>query len=189
VTHAEQQEMARLRADAAQLQALRVEYARLQQELGEVRAELARVVVQGAQMNERLAELLAIAQRKSSSRASKPAPARPPAPPVGDQAKEAFEARPTAPERTPEPPREKKKQRPTGRKPVPDHLPAEEYVVRPDACEHCGGQRARNSTDGLGQHQRPHDVAVPNQTTWRARTLSASASPRHRCRGPDGGTR
>jgi len=93
-----------------------------------------------AQSNERNTELLAIAQRKKRGKPkSTPKPPEPP-PCVGDDARLAFEQRPTAPAR----PKNKKKKRknkarPTGRKPLPEHLPAEEHTTTPDACKDCKG--------------------------------------------------
>ena len=123
------------------------ELERLRRENGELRGqvthligEVSRLVNEVARLNERVAELLAIAQRKQrrpAAAAAAPPPSTPP--PVGDEAKRAFEERPKAPEKTPEERPAKKKARPTGRKPLPGHLEAEEDELRPDACAACGG--------------------------------------------------
>lgn len=100
-------------------------------------AETTRLAELVAQSNERITELLAIAQRKK--RGSRKAPEKPPEPPphLADDVRLAFEQRPKPPEL---PPRKKRKKlrRPTGRKHVPEHLRAEEHTVVPEACERCG---------------------------------------------------
>ena len=89
-----------------------------------------------AKLNERVSQLLAIAQRKQR----KPVPSKLPEPPpvVEGEAKEAFESRPKPPEL---PLKEKAKQirpPPTGRKALPAHLPVEGHDLKPEACDHCG---------------------------------------------------
>jgi hypothetical protein len=112
----------------------------LRKENAELRAQVTQLVVQLAQLNERVAELLAIAQRKQRKPAA-PAAALPPAAPliVEGEARRAFEERPKAPEKPAEERAPKKKTRPTGRKPLPRHLEAEEHELRPSACADCGG--------------------------------------------------
>ena len=114
------------------------EMAQLRAENARLRAEVGRLVEQMARMNERLSELLAVARRKKS-----PAPklAKPPLPPpsLDASALVTFEERPRAPEPAPKPELPKKPQRPTGRKPLPDHLPTEEHRLQPSACACCGG--------------------------------------------------
>lgn len=78
----------------------------------------------------------AVQQRKAS--ALPPAPPSPP-PVAGDQERRAFEDRPKAPEKPETERTPKKKAKPTGRKPLPSHLEAEEHDLRPDSCSHCGG--------------------------------------------------
>lgn len=107
-------------------------------ENAELRREVAKLVELTARLNERVAELLAIAQRKVGARKAKPDAPTPPPPAVGEQAQKAFESRPKAPELPAKKKPAKQKQRPTGRKPLPEHLPAEEHCVCPEACEHCG---------------------------------------------------
>ncbi len=96
-------------------------------------ASLAELVAKG---NDRIAELLAIAQRKKR-KPRKKAPV-PKAPPEVDAATRAtFDARPRPPEVPPKPPRVPKPRKPTGRKPLPKHLPAVEHVRYPEVCA-CG---------------------------------------------------
>lgn len=108
----------------------------LRRENAELRAQLARVLVELARQSERISELLAVAQRKQRK-----APVdRPPAPPpvVEGEARRAFEQRPKAPDKPAEDPPPKNKSKPTGRKPIPSHLEAEVHELRPDACADCG---------------------------------------------------
>ena len=111
--------------DVAALQqentALRAQLAALTAQLQQIltsNADLGQII---ARLNERVAELLAVAQRKQR----KPPPPKPPEPPptIEGDAKLAFESRPKPPalpaktkEKKPRPP-------PTGRKPLPSHLP------------------------------------------------------------------
>ncbi|GEM_PF-794940 len=96
--------------------------------------ELAEAVAKG---NDRIAELLVIVQRKKSP--PKPKPKEPKAPAsLDDKARKAFNDRPTPPEpRGRMKDRPRPKQRPTGRKPLPKHLPADVSTVRPVRCA-CG---------------------------------------------------
>jgi len=76
-----------LRENAAQRRALEAQ----QLDLASQRAQIALLVDQIAKLNDRIGELLAIAQRKQR----KPSVAKPPEPPVVDEAtKTAFEKRP-----------------------------------------------------------------------------------------------
>lgn len=140
-----QQEVDRLLREVAQLQTaleratrklatLRRESDERQKELLAQIASLAEEVAKG---NERIAELLAIAQRKK--RKPKVQTETPPElPPELDEAtRTAFEDRPSPPEIPPKPEKVPKVSKPTGRKRLPDHLLAEEHVVYPDVCT-CG---------------------------------------------------
>lgn len=102
-----------------------------------MRAEMGRLVQLAAQLNERVAELLAVALRK---KAPPPKAPQPPAasPSLGEAARKAFEERPQAPQAPARPERVLKARRPTGRKPLPEHLPAEEHLLAPKACACCG---------------------------------------------------
>lgn len=100
--------------------------------------QLSELVARG---NERLAELAVAAGRRKARPAASPAAPAPP-PVVDDVTRGAFESRPEAPEaRGPLVDHPRPKQRPTGRKPLPAHLPVHEQTLRPDICACCGGER------------------------------------------------
>ena len=123
-----------------ELEALRRENAAQRKQLAQLVEQNSQLVEQLARLNERVAELLAVAQRKQRKPAAPAVALPPPAPPVVDgEARRAFEERPKAPEKPAAQRPKKKKSRPTGRKPVPAHLEAEEHELRPDACAECGG--------------------------------------------------
>ena len=103
-----------------ELEALRKENAEQRKQISQLIAELAR-------LNERVAELLAIAQRKQRKQPA-PITALPATPPIVEgEARRAFEERPKAPEKPAANRTPKKKSRPTGRKPLPSHLEAEKH--------------------------------------------------------------
>lgn len=122
----------------------RAALARLQGQLEQVLAQLHIQTATNAKLNDRIAELLVVAQRKSRRPAAPPKVASTPdAPPVTEAAQAAFEERPRAPEKSPPPTLEKKPRRPSGRKPIPTHLEVEAHALRPDACGACGGDQLR----------------------------------------------
>ncbi len=100
-------------------------------------AELARLAALVAAGNDRLSEVLAAVARKHG-RSGPPPKAPAPPPSLDEKARTAYEERPTAPPRPQKPEAPAKPRRPTGRKPLPDHLVAEEHTLRPDACQGCG---------------------------------------------------
>ena len=101
-------------------------------------AEVERMSAQLAQMNDRLQELLAAVMRRQM-RSSAPPKAPDPPPSLDENAKHAYENRPTAPTPPERPKAEPKPRTPSGRKPLPGHLPADEHVLHPEACHECGG--------------------------------------------------
>ena len=144
------------------------------------RLQIAELIDQIAKLNERVGELLAVAQRKQRK-----APAeRPPAPPpvVADEARRAFDERPKAPEKPAEPKRAKSPAKPTGRKPVPAHLEAEVHELRPEACAHCGSAALDAADEVL--EEKLHVVKehlrrrVVRRTTCRCRTCGGRTTPR-----------
>lgn len=142
-----------------------------QAEIAQLRAENVRqaeqidvLVRQLAAMNDRLAELLAIAKRRKSPPAR---PAKPPEPPpnLDVAARTTFDERPRAPELPPKPDKVAAPRRPTGRKALPEHLPADEHVLAPSACECCGGtgldivdEVIETKLDVVKEHQRKRIV-------------------------------
>ena len=121
-----------------------------------------------AKLNERVAELLAIAQRKQRKTAT-PSEKKPEPPPaIGADAQQAFDARPTAPV-LPEKTNTPKSPKRTGRNAIPQHLEVEEHrQPRPDQCEHCGGTRlgvadevVEEKLHVVKEHQRRRRVARP----------------------------
>ncbi|MCE7888402.1 MAG: hypothetical protein DYH12_01640 [Sorangiineae bacterium PRO1] len=112
----------------------------LRKENAELRAQVAQLLTELARLTERVSELLAVAQRKQRKVPAPGAAAPAATPPVVErEARRAFEERPKAPDKPATEPPPKKKARPTGRKPIPGHLEAEEHELRPDACGECGG--------------------------------------------------
>jgi len=113
-----------------------LDVAALQQENAALRAQLAQLLETIAKLNERVAELLAVAQRKQR----KPTPTKPleQPPAVEGDAKTTFEARPKPPELPSKTKEKKPRPPPTGRKALPKHLPVEEHTLKPDERAHCG---------------------------------------------------
>ncbi|MGH2926815.1 MAG: IS66 family transposase [Solirubrobacteraceae bacterium] len=143
------------------------------------RAQIAQLVEQIARLTDRVAELLAVAQRKQRKPAA-PMPALPP-PVVDAAAKLAFDDRPTPPMLPAKPKRESPGKRPSGRKPLPTHLPVEEHALRPTSCERCGGTEldvvdevVEEKLHVVKEHQRRR---VVRRTTCRCRTCLARTTP------------
>ena len=162
--------LAQLRRENAELRAMA---AASQATIGKLTEEIAK-------LNDRVAELLSVAQRKRRA----PAVQKPPTPPptVGQEQRRAFDDRPSAPEKPAPEPREKKPRRPTGRKPVPQHLEAETHALRPDACEHCGSasldaaeELVEEKLHVVKEHQRRR---VVRRTTCRCRSCGGRTTPR-----------
>lgn len=120
-------------------EALRNQLAEANGHIAALTTEVGRLAELVAQGNERITELAAIAQRKKRSPKTTSAEKAPEPPPsLDDQAKKAFKNRPTPPKLPGKKKAPKKKSRPTGRKPLPDHLEAEEHAARPTECGCCG---------------------------------------------------
>ncbi len=112
--------------------------AALQRENAELRALVEKLTMQLAKLNDRVAELLAVAQRRQRKPGAAPAPEPTPPPMLAPDAMRTCEDRPKPPEKPPEPKKDAKPRKPGGRKPLPSHLEAEEHALRPDACGQCG---------------------------------------------------
>lgn len=154
--------------------------AALQEENAALRAQVTQLIEMVAKLNERVGELLAVAQRKQR----KPPAPKPPEPPpvVEGDAKQAFDTRPKPPELPPKKKSSKPRPKPTGRKALPQHLPVEEHSLRPDACAHCGST-ALDAADEVveeklhvvKEHQRRR---VVKRTTCRCRACGERTTPR-----------
>lgn len=136
-------ENARLRAELSalhrELTAVRTELARANARSDDLLARLGELTEAVAKGNERVAELLAIAQRKKIT-AKATLPPAPPAPPpsLGEDVAKAFTDRPVPPEPLgPLYDHPKQRHLPTGRKRLPAHLPADASTVYPESCP-CG---------------------------------------------------
>ena len=106
-----------------ELEELRRENAELRGQTLALNAQIAELITELARLNERVSELLAVAQRKHRKHPVEKPPAAPPT--VEGEARRAFEQRPLAPEKPSEETQPKTKTKPTGRKPIPSHLEAE----------------------------------------------------------------
>ena len=170
-------ENAKQREENAQL---RTQLSSVLEHLAETRIANTKLAEQLAKLNERVAELLAVAQRRQRKPgAERPAAA---APAVTGEAKRAFDERPTAPVKPVEPEPPKKRATPTGRKPLPAHLEVEEHELRPDTCAHCGGTTLDAADDVVEEklhvvkeHQRRR---VVRRTTCRCRDCKGRTTPR-----------
>lgn len=152
----------------------------MHRENAELRAQVAELLVTVAKLTDRVAELLAVAQRKHR----KPSPPKPPEPPpvVEDDAKKAFESRPKPPVLEKKTKTKKQRPPPTGRKPLPSHLPTEEHSLRPDVCADCGSNEldaadevVEEKLHVVKEHQRRR---VVRRTTCRCRACGARTTPR-----------
>ena len=141
---------------------------------------MAQLVESIAKLNERVAELLAVAQRKQR----KPSPPKPPeAPaPVEGEEKLAFEARPKPPALPATTKQKKPRPPPTGRAPLPKHLPVDAHELTPDECAHCGSTALdaadvveEEKLDVVKEHQRRR---VVKRTTCRCRDCGQRTTPR-----------
>ncbi len=118
---------------------LRDQLAAANARVAELTTEVGRLADLVAQGNDRTIELLAIAQRSKGGSRRVPVEKAPEPPPLlDDDAKKAFTSRPAPPKLPQRKKPPKKKTKPTGGKPLPEHLEAEEHTVSPDGCGCCG---------------------------------------------------
>ena len=157
-----------------------LDVAALHQENAALRAQVTQLIESIAKLNERMAELLAVAQRKQRKPSPPKMPEQPPT--VEGDAKQAFESRPKPPELPPKTESKNPRPPPTGRKPLPKHLPADEHVLRPDECSHCGSTALdaadvvlEEKLDVVKEHQRRR---VVKRTTCRHHALAWPSSRR-----------
>ena len=115
---------------------LRAELSALAEPVGRLAETNSALVAEIAKLNDRVAELLAVAQRKKSKQPETKAKEAPPA--VEGAVHDAFERRPTPPE-PPGPAFDHPRQKflPTGRKRLPAGLPRDDSTVAPERCR-CG---------------------------------------------------
>src|SRR5688500_808965 len=132
-------------------------------------------------MNERVTELLAVAQRRQRKSPAK-APVEQAAPSLADDAKRSFDERPKPPAKPDTPTKTPKPRRPTGRKTLPTHLEAENHQIDPKACGECGCSEidavdvvVEEKLHVVKEHQRRR---VVRRTTCRCRRCGARTTPR-----------
>ena len=164
-----------------ELEALRKENAEQRRQLAQILEQNAQLVKQLAHLNDRVGELLAAAQRKQR-KARAPAALQPPV--VEGEQQRAFEERPKAPEKPLVERTAKKKAKPTGRKPLPGHLEAEEHELRPESCAACGGsaldvadQLIEEKLHVVKEHQRRRKV---HRKTCRCRKCGKRTTARNK---------
>ena len=163
------------------VEAVQRENAAQRAQIAELLSTNTKLVEEIAKLNDRVAELLAIAQRKQR-KATTPTAKKPEPPPVLEaEAQEAFEARPQPPELAAKTKPPKRKARRTGRNAVPAHLPVEEHSIGPASCEHCGGTALdvvdvviEEKLHVVKEHQRRR---VVKRTTCRCRTCRKRTTP------------
>lgn len=126
--------------------ALQRESAAQRAQIAELIATNAKLVAEIAKLNDRVAELLAIAQRKQRKKTTPAEKTHAPPPVVGADAQQAFEARPMPPMLPEKKKTPKGSARRPGRNAIPGHLEAEEHRLRPTHCEHCGSESLASPT-------------------------------------------
>ena len=158
----------------------KIEGEKLLRENAEQRAQIAVLLERIAALTDRVSELLAVAQRRQR-KAPPEKPAVPP-PVLARDEKRAYEERPKPPEKPARPEREAKPRRPTGRKPLPRHLEAEEHTRRPERCGECGSaaldvadEVVEEKLHVVKEHQRRR---VVRRTTCRCRACGVRTTPR-----------
>jgi hypothetical protein len=153
----------------------------LQRENVALRAQIAALIQEVAKLNERLGELLAIAQRKQRKTAARQEKKPEPPPVIAAEVQQAFDARPRPPELPEKTKTPKGRARPTGRRAIPEHLPVEDHHLRPASCEHCGATEldvvdvvVEEKLHVVKEHQRRR---VVRRTTCRCRKCLERTTP------------
>ena len=124
--------LSELAASRAELSGLREQVMSSEARIAEMADMIGRLTEVVAAGNDRIAELAAAANRK---RGVPPKPTQTPAMATAGVAPEDRPRPPVIPAKV-KPAR--KPRRPTGRKPLPSHLEADESEVAPPSCQHCG---------------------------------------------------
>lgn len=161
--------------------ALQRESAAQRAQIAELIATNAKLVAEIAKLNDRVAELLAIAQRKQRKKTTPAEKTHAPPPVVGADAQQAFEARPKPPMLPEKKKTPKGSARRPGRNAIPGHLEAEEHRLRPTHCEHCGSENldvadevVEEKLHTVKEHQRRRIV---RRTTCRCRKCLKRTTP------------
>ena len=143
--------------------------------------QIAALIAQLAKLNDRIEELLAIAQRKQRKTAASVEKKPEPAPVVEPAAQTAFDTRPAPPTLPDKPIKAAREPKRTGRNAVPSHLEADEHRLRPAACERCGGtaldvvdEVVEEKLHVVKEHQRRR---VVRRVTCRCRSCLARTTP------------
>ena len=144
------------------------EKAALRAQLAAALATIATLTGEVAKLNDRVAELLTIAQRKQRKTAAPKDKTPEPPPVVEAEQQQAFDARP-APPVLPEKTKAQKSPKRTGRNTIPQHLEPEEHrQPRPSQCAHCGSTKLglvdeviEEKLHVVKEHQRRRRVARP----------------------------
>jgi len=145
-------------------------------------AQNALLIAQVAKLNERIGELLPVAQRNRRKQPPTTPAARATTAALDAATKQAFDERPLAPPKPDKHAANKQPQKPTGRKPIPNHLEAETHELRPDVCADCGGTEldvvdevVEEKLHIVKEHQRRR---VVRRKTCRCRTCRTRTTPR-----------
>ena len=152
----------------------------LLKENAELRGQVGRLVEELAKLSERVGELLAVAQRRQRKAPAEKVAGPPPV--VAGEARQAFETRPQPPPKPEKSPAQGPRPKPTGRKPLPSHLEAENHQLKPEACESCGSSEldaadevVEEKLHVVKEHQRRR---VVRRTTCRCRKCGGRTTPR-----------
>jgi transposase len=182
------QELANLRAElakaCAELAKTREQAEASQRQVQDLVAEVGRLGQIIAENNDRIGELVAAVKRNKSTRTPPPSKPVPPASPLPEEVAKALEERPRPPELPPKTKPEPKPRRPTGRKPLPSHLKADESESRPDCCPRCHGHNlevidevVEEKLDVVREHQRRRVVRRKTVRCRDCRTRSTGEAP------------
>jgi len=164
-----------------EMEALRRENAALRAADAAKSEQIAMLIVQLAKLNERVEELLAIAQRKQRKAGTSVEKKPESAIVLEPAAQAAFDERPAPPTLPEKPIKATCEPKRTGRNAVPSHLEADEHRLRPAACERCGGtaldvvdEVVEEKLDVVKEHLRRRIV---RRVTCRCRGCLARTTP------------
>ncbi|MDX1644725.1 MAG: IS66 family transposase [Thermoanaerobaculia bacterium] len=113
--------------------------AALVERVGRLATQIGHLSDQLARANDRIDELLAALGQKAARRQNTESEQPVEAPSdLSDDVREAFENRPTPPEREEKKKKPPKKREKAGRNKLPDSLPRDTHTLTPSSCDHCG---------------------------------------------------